>query len=278
MPAVFLAATSPPARLNRSGLNFQSGAKTPLAAVLAGFLLMLIVLLVAPLAAYLPNAAMAAILFLVAWDLIDFREIKHIWHSTHKDTSVMAVTFFSALFLELEVAILFGVILSLVLYLMRVSKPAIVSMTPDPAQPKHAFSIDETLTQCPQLRFIRIDGSPFFGNINYIQETMERIQRARPQQKHLAIIAEGINFADIAGCDAIESEARQRRASGGDFYMINVKPRLRVPLEKTGALKTIGVDHIFNSKKAAIAAIYQRLDHDICRTCKARIFQECGDL
>jgi SulP family sulfate permease len=260
---------------NRSGLNFQAGAKSPIAAILAGFLLMVIVLLVAPLAAYLPNAAMAGLLFLVAWGLIDFKEIMHILRSTHKDTSVMAVTFFGALFLKLEVAILAGVMLSLVLYLMRVSKPAIAPVTPDPEQPKHAFSSDETLAQCPQLRFLRIDGSPFFGNINYIQEQMERFEKERPDQKHLAVLAEGINFADIAGCDAIEDEAIKRRANGGDFYMINVKPKLWTPLAKTGALQTIGVDHIFSSKKTAIEAIYKNLDRSICDSCEVKLFHEC---
>jgi len=159
--------------------------------------------------------------------------------------------------------------------LMRVSKPAIMPVTPDPAQPKNAFSSDETLKQCPQLRFLRIDGSPFFGNINYIQEQIERFDALRPEQKHLAVLAEGINFADIAGCDAIESEAIRRRARGGDFYMINVKPKLWTPMAKTGALKTIGVDHIFSSKKAAITSIYEKLDRSICDSCEVRLFQEC---
>ncbi|MEA1053929.1 SulP family inorganic anion transporter, partial [Lamprobacter modestohalophilus] len=60
---------------NRSGVNFEAGARTPLAAIFAALLLMVIVLLVAPLASYLPTAAMAAILFLVAWGLVDRKEI-----------------------------------------------------------------------------------------------------------------------------------------------------------------------------------------------------------
>ena len=60
---------------NRSGVNYAAGAKTPLAAVFASLFLVVILLLVAPLAAYLPNAAMAGILFLVAWGLIDFHHI-----------------------------------------------------------------------------------------------------------------------------------------------------------------------------------------------------------
>ncbi|MEJ2326438.1 MAG: SulP family inorganic anion transporter, partial [Chromatiaceae bacterium] len=95
---------------NRSGLNYEAGARTPLAAVFAGFMLMVVVLLVAPLAGYLPKAAMAGILFLVAWGLIDFEEIGHILHSSRRETSVFAVTFFSALFLELEFAIMAGIL------------------------------------------------------------------------------------------------------------------------------------------------------------------------
>ena len=109
---------------NRSGLNFQAGAKTPLAAVSAGVLLAGVVVLVAPLAAYLPNAAMAAILFLVAWGLIDFHAIRNILRTSRSETGVLAVTFFSTLFLELEFAIMAGVLLSLGLYLNRTSRPS----------------------------------------------------------------------------------------------------------------------------------------------------------
>ena len=260
---------------NRSGLNFQAGAKSPIAAMLAGALLIFVVVAVAPWAAYLPNAAMAAILFLVAWGLIDFKEIKHIIRSEHKETSVMMVTFFGTLFLELEVAIMAGVTLSLALYLMRVSKPSVTALAPDPSQPKNALNSVEGLKECPQLRIVRIDGSPFFGNVNFIQEELERLDEVSPEQKHLAVISEGINFADVSGCDVIEKEALKRRANGGDFYMINVKPKLWLPLASTGALQTIGVENIFSSKKIAIAAIYSRLDRSICETCEMRIFEEC---
>lgn len=107
----------------RSGLNYQAGAKTPLAAVFAGSLLIGIVVLVAPLAAYLPNAAMAGILFLVTWGVIDFKEIRHILKSSRREMAIMMVTFLGALFLEL--AIFAGVILSLVLYLEKVAYPNI---------------------------------------------------------------------------------------------------------------------------------------------------------
>lgn len=260
---------------NRSGLNYQAGAKTPLAAVFAGSLLMLIVLLVGPLAAYLPNAAMAGILFLVAWGLIDFHEIAHVLKSSRRETGILGVTFFGALFLELELAIFSGVILSLVLYLMRVAKPRIVTRTPDPRLPKHAFSSDPDLPQCPQVRLLRIDGSMFFGSVNHIQEVFAEFEERNQEQKHLAVVCDGINFADIQGGDTLAKEAQKRHARGGNLYLINVKQGLWDSLEKCGALDIIGANHVFQSKRAAITGIYNKLDHEICKTCTKRIFHEC---
>jgi SulP family sulfate permease len=261
---------------NRSGVNYQAGARTPLAAVFAGVLLMGIVLLVAPLAVYLPNAAMAGILFLVAWGLIDFKEIGHILKSSRRETAVLAVTFFGALFLELELAIFAGVLLSLVLYLERVSRPRIVSRAPDPRLDKHALSSDPDLPECPQLKLLRIDGSLFFGSVNHVQETFDRIRAENPQQKHLAIIAEGINFVDLQGGEALVREARVRKAAGGDLYLINVKKGLWDALERCGCLDATGAKNVFQSKTAAIRAIYQKLDRNVCADCDKRIFSECN--
>ncbi|MGW8309650.1 MAG: SulP family inorganic anion transporter [Thiogranum sp.] len=260
---------------NRSGLNYQAGARTPMAAVFAGGLLMIIVLLVAPLAAYLPKAAMAGILFLVAWGLIDFTEIRHILHASKGETAVLLVTFFSALFLELEFAIFAGVLLSLVLYLEKVSKPRIVNRSPDPRLYKHAFSSDPELPQCPQLKIVRIDGSLFFGSVSHVQEVFDRIRAHSPEQKHLAVVAEGINFVDLQGGEALVEEAQRRKAAGGDMYLINVKEGLWKSLERCGCLDATGARNVFQSKDAAIHAIYHKLDKSVCSGCDKRIFREC---
>ena len=77
---------------NRSGVNYEAGARTPLASVFASIALVLVLLVVAPLAAYLPNAAMGGILFLVAWGLIDFHHIGHIWHTSKAESAILAAT------------------------------------------------------------------------------------------------------------------------------------------------------------------------------------------
>ncbi len=261
---------------NRSGVNFEAGARTPFAAVFAGLLLMVIVLFVAPYASYLPTAAMAGVLFLVAWGLIDRKEIRHIIQASRRETSVLLVTFASALFLDLEFAIFAGVLLSLVLYLERTSKPRLVTMTPDPRLPGHAFSSDSDVTQCPQLRFLRIDGSLFFGSVAHVEQYFDRLRATHPEQRHLAVIADGINFVDLQGGQALIAEAERRRAAGGGFYLINVKQGLWEALERFHYLEVTGARTVFQSKTAAIRAIFQKLDKDRCQRCERRIFRECA--
>ncbi len=260
---------------NRSGLNYQAGAKTPLAAIFAGILLMGLVVMIAPLAAYLPNAAMAGILFLVAWGLIDFKEIRHILKKSRRETAVFAVTFLGALFLELELAIFAGVILSLILYLNRVSRPRIVTRAPDPRLYKRAFSSDPSLPECPQLKLLRIDGSLFFGSVNHVEETFDRIRKFSPEQKHLAIVAQGMNFVDLQGGEALAHEAQKRKANGGAIYLIDVKEGLWNALDRYGCLEVIGERNVFQSKVAAIRGIHHKLDKSICADCTRRIFNEC---
>ena len=98
---------------NRSGVNVASGAVTPFSAIMASFFLVAILFFVAPLAQFLPLAAVAAILFLVAWNLIDRREIRYLLSDKFERITLLA-TFVATLVMPLEWAILLGVAVSLV--------------------------------------------------------------------------------------------------------------------------------------------------------------------
>lgn len=93
---------------NRSGLNVAAGARTPLAAVLAAVLLVVILLFVAPWIRWLPLAVIAGLLVLVAWGLINLREIRHLWRDEPVDRLSLIVTFFGTVAISLEWAILIG--------------------------------------------------------------------------------------------------------------------------------------------------------------------------
>ncbi|BAU46728.1 sulfate permease [Sulfurifustis variabilis] len=263
---------------NRTGLNYDAGAVTPLAGIFAAIALAAIVLVFAPLAAHLPTAAMAAVLVVVAWRLIDFHHIANIVRTSKRETAVLAVTFFATLFVELEFAIYAGVMLSLVIYLMRTSRPGIVSRVPDPAAPNRHLVTDPKLPECPQLKIVRVDGSLFFGAVDHVQGAFQRFAEQNPGQKHLLVIGNGINFIDIAGAEMLVQEAKRREAQGGGLYLAKVKDEACHILKRGGYADTFGREHIYATKGDAIESIFKKLDRSICERCDRRIFLECGSV
>ncbi|MBE7420423.1 MAG: SulP family inorganic anion transporter [Ideonella sp.] len=262
---------------NRSGLNFTSGARTPLAAVFSALFLLLIVLFLAPLAQWLPTAAMAGILFVVAWGLIDFHHIAEILRSSRQEAAVLIATFVATLTLDLEFAIYIGVLLSLMLYLNRTSRPPLEDVKPDAAHATLVFNSTTGLPDCPQLKIVRLNGSIFFGAVNHLQEALQGIDERNPSQRHLLLVATGINFVDLAGAQLLGQEARRRRALGGGLYLYNLKDEPRRMLERCGQLEAIGRENVFALGEDAIGAIRRRLDAAQCARCAVRIFEPCRE-
>ena len=263
---------------NRSGANYEAGAKTPLAAVFAAGLLVLIVLAVAPLAAFIPVASMAALLFLVAWGLVDGRQIATIVRASRGETAVLAGTFLATLVMHLEMAVLVGIVLSLLLYLRRTSRPALRSMVPDPASPLRRFRERQPgEAECPQLQVLRIEGSLYFGAVDHVGEYLSQIEERRPAQKHLLVFARSMNFVDVAGAELLAREARRRRARGGGLYFHGLRESARRMLHGPAFGAEFPRDMSFATKREAITEIYRRVDRSVCLTCRARIFQECEE-
>jgi SulP family sulfate permease len=273
----FFSAYASSGSFNRSGLNYEAGAKTPLSAVFSAVFLVFILLAVAPLAAYLPIPSMAAILFLVGWGLIDFHHIRGILRTSRSETAVLAVTFFGTLLLDLEFAIYAGIIISLILYLNRTSKPLVLDVKPDPAEGSYHFSAETGLPDCPQLKMVRINGSLFFGAVNHVQQALQEIDERNPQQKHVLIVASGINFVDVAGAEMLAQEARRLRRKGGGLYFYRMKNAVRELMERGGYLREIGEENLFPVKSHPVSRLYPRLDPEICRHCRVRIFRECQE-
>ena len=259
---------------NRSGVNYSAGAQTPLATVYASIVLLLVLLLVAPLASYLPTAAMAGILFLVAWGLIDFHHIFSIVRTSRAETVTLFVTLVGTL-IDLEKGIFFGILLSLVLYLYRVSRPSIIPSVPAKEEGAYHFIDAHGHTECPQFRIVRINGSIFFGAVDYVRSGLVEIDEINPQQKTVMILGSGISFVDVAGAEMLEQEARRRRNMGGGLYFYRCKDEIYKFLRKADKLDNIGGDNFFPAMSDWIRQIYPRLDSEICRTCRARIFSEC---
>ncbi len=264
----------------RTGVNFNSGAKTPLSAVFAALSLTVILLLIAPLTAYLPIASMAGILLLVAYSLIDTHHIASIFRTSRPEAGILIATFLATLFVELEFAIYVGVILSLLLYLNRTSHPHFVTLVPDPESKRRSFINIERkdLPECPQLKVIRIDGSIFFGAVNHVAEGLDYIARHNPEQAHILIVGGGINFIDVAGCQMLNQEAHRLRVNGRQLYLCSLKGEVLDVMKRGGCNKSIGEENVFRSKVEAVRRLVPRLDPERCRVCRVRIFNECAQM
>lgn len=263
----------------RSGVNHSAGAKTPMSAIFAAIFLMIAVLLVAPFVAYLPVASMAGVIMLVAYNLIDFNQIKHVVESSKSETAILLTTLAATLFLELEFAIYLGVLLSLVIFLGRTSFPEIVSLAPDVdpifGKKKLTDVMTKPLDECPHLKIIRIDMSVYFGSVNHLQSELQRIS-AKEGVKHILILGSGINIIDLSGIEALHNEAEHLESIGGGLYFAMLKPGVYERISRAHLVNDIGNNHFFDSKKQAVTMLHRLLRRQgHCETCTARVFGEC---
>ena len=260
---------------NRTGANYEAGARTPLACVFSAVLLLVILLLVRPLAGYLPVASMAAVLFIVAMGLIDVQAMRRVWRTSRADALTLAITFVATLTIRLEVAILVGVLASLLVYLNWATHPLVLRVAPDPSQQRRFRRTGADATLCPQLDMLRIDGALFFGSVEHIRDEIEAARAQRSAARHVLLIGTGVNLIDTAGAELLANLATQLRESGVQLYLCKMRPEVLTLLERGGYLDTIGRDRVFATKDKALAAIYGRLDAAKCAACNARIFNEC---
>jgi len=264
---------------NRCGINYDAGARTPMAAMFAAFLLVLVLLAVAPLVAYLPIGVVAGILFLVAWNLIDLPRIRRILATSRGEGAVLAVTFVATLLLDLEFAILVGVLVSLVLYLNRTSRPILRSLVPDPRHTERKMTeVEDGLVECPQLKILRVEGSLYFGAASHVERHLDALREQSPGQKHLLLMSKSINTVDMEGAELLVEEARRRRAEGGQLYFYSLRKPVEELLERGGYMAEIGRENVFRGKREAIGGVFTRLDRTICANCRARIFEECASV
>ena len=262
----------------RTGVNYEAGARTPLSAILAALILMLIVLLVAPLISYLPMAAMAGVILLVAYNLIDFNNIKKTFAFSRSESVIFTATFLSTLLFELEFAIYLGVLLSLMFFIAKTSTPEIHTLafgSPPGEKVRKLQSIRKSpLVQCPQLKIIRIDMSIYFGSINHIQKQIDQIVDNQ-RIYHILIVASGVNFIDLAGMEGLLIENKRLKEFNGSLYFVSVNSSVLEFMEKVHFVDDIGRENFFELKEQAIHMIFDRLDRSKCEKCQALIFNEC---
>jgi SulP family sulfate permease len=266
--------------LNRSLPNLEAGARTPLAAVFSSVWLLLLLAFTSPLLALIPLPAIAALLLVVAWSLFDLPGWRVLWAQSRPDFAIAAVTALATVTIRIEMAILLGTILSLVTYLHRTSRPYVRVMGFDSVGHERPFvvraDVPQPLPECPQLKMIRMEGEVYFGAVPHVADILRELRAAPAAAKHLLVMAKSMNFIDHAAAELWRDELHRRRAEGGDLYFHRPRPPVLKLWGRVGYTTEIGRDHIFATKRIAIATIVGRLDRGVCERCHVRVFEECG--
>jgi sulfate permease, SulP family len=260
----------------RSGINYSAGARTPLAAVFSSLCLVATLLALAPALRFLPIASMAAILFLVAYSLIDWHHIGTILRTSRSESAVLIATLLATLFLQLEFAIYVGVALSLLLFLERSARPRVRDAVPAPGATSYHYVEQGNEPDCLQLKTVFIDGPLYFGAVDHVQRRLRQIDDTNPAHKHLLLLAPGLHFVDLSGAELLVQEARRRKRLGGGLYFHRLQQPVRETLDKAGYLREIGPENLFAIGQDVMASLYPRLDPEICRRCTQRVFRQCA--
>lgn len=214
----------------RTATNVRSGAHGPVAGILhAGFLL-LFMLVAAPLADHIPLAALAGVLTVVAWNMIEKPAIAILLRSGWGEAVVLSTTFFLTVFRDLTEAIVVGFALGSVLFIHRMSRATAVAKDvpfvgrdeADLSRPRQAY--DEEAAADPNVVIYRITGALFFGATASIGSVLDRIQ-----DSHKALIVDfsAVPFLDSTGANMIEGLAHKAHRRGVTLWLTGASRDIR---------------------------------------------------
>ena len=260
-----------------SAVKFRAGAQTRLASIVAALVVLLVMLVAGPVGAYLPVSALAAALIITAYNMLDQAAIRRILRGAPGDAIIMVVTFLGTLFLNLDFAVLVGILLSFVLYVMRTSAPRVQVVVPDSDFRHFAHRPDAPV--CPQLGIVEIQGDLYFGAVSHIEEAILHQAAANPDQRFLLIRMHHVNQIDFSGIHMLEGLVQAYRDRGGDVFLVRVSSQAQRLMQATGCLTYLGEDNILDEDSAVDFLFHRVLDPAVCiYECPVRVFRECQNL
>ena len=234
----------------RTATNIRAGAKTPIAGMVHALVLLLILLVAAPLARYIPLATLAAVLFVVAYNMGEWREIGTILRLSKADIAVWLVTFALTVLADLTVAVEVGIVLAALLYIYRVSQTTSVStVTNKYIEDGRAHVLQDKVVP-PYVSILRIHGPFLFG-------TTDKLAEETADLKGLGQIVilrlRNMTAIDATGLHALESLAGRLRASGRTLLLCGARDQPAKLLEQSAFVEHIGPDNILPHVDAALA-------------------------
>lgn len=250
--------------LARSVVNYDAGARTPMAGAFTAVGIALSALLFTPLFHNLPQAVLAAIIIVAVLGLIDFRILRRTWRYSRADALAMAATMAGVLLVGVEVGILLGVGLSLFLFLKRTSQPhiAVVGLLPGT---QHFRNVERyQVVESPTVLTMRVDESLYFPNARYLEDQVARQVGLHPGIRHVVLMCPAVNLIDASALESLETISERLRTAGIQLHLSEVKGPVMDQLSRSDFLDRLQ-GRVFLTQFEALMA----LDPDTVRRAEA---------
>ena len=223
----------------RSVVNFDAGARTPMAGVITALGIGLTALLLTPLFQQLPKATLAATIVVAVLSLIDLGALKRTWVYSKGDFAAMAATILVVLGAGVEAGIIAGIAVSLLLFLVRASRPhmAVVGQVPGTQHFRNVKRHD--VTTSPQVLSVRVDESLYFANARWLEDRLYDMAVADAAIRHVVLICSAVNDIDASALESLEALNDRLQAAGVRFHFSEVKGPVMDKLKRSHFLETL---------------------------------------
>lgn len=233
----------------RTATNIRAGARSPVSGVIHALTLLAVLLVAAPLASYIPLATLAAILFVVAYNMGEWHEIGTIFHLDLTAISVWLVTFALTVFADLTVAVGVGLALAALLYIYRISETtSVLPVTDDYIRDGLPHSLQGRIIP-PYVTLLRIHGPFLFGTTEKLVEASANIDAFAPI---VILRLRNMTAIDATGTHAIETFAKRLSQSGRTLLLCGAMQQPSKLLQHPRFLDRVGRENIMPNIQAAL--------------------------
>ncbi|MBI5659588.1 MAG: SulP family inorganic anion transporter [Nitrosomonadales bacterium] len=246
---------------SRSAVNLNAGAASGMSSVFASIIVLLTLLFLTPLLYHLPQAVLAAVIMMAVSGLINFQSIRHAWQAHRHDGTAAMVTFAATLAFapHLDKGILVGAGAAIILYLYRTMRPRVAILG------RHSDGTlrDVKVHHLPASEHIiamRYDGSLYFANVSYFEDTILEALAHSPQARYLLVVGSGINQLDASGEEVIRHLVQRLRGNGVTIVFSGLKKQVLDLMRQTGLYGLIAEENIFANEDMALDDIFNRLN------------------
>lgn len=238
---------------SRTAVQYQSGAKTQLASIVTALIIVLTLLFLTPLFYYLPNAALAAIILVAVYKLVDLKAAARVFRIRRADGYALALTFTLTLLVGVEEGILLGALFALLAFVRRTAYPDLTEL--GYVEVEDAFlgvRSHPGARTYPEVLIVRFDAPLYYANAPFLEEWLIKKVADRPHLKWIIIDCRGVDTIDATAIEGLEDLISGYRSGRIQILFTHTKLPVRERLKKADFEERFGDKIIHHTVRDAL--------------------------